>query len=139
MPDRSRVAASTTAARSSGRTGESAPPNLPMGVRTASTIHASVTSLLSLPVDAPGVQLGDEAQLLVGGWRRLDDLGCRRERPCDAGPERLERLAGVQRLQAHLGARGAEVEDRPIRDDEGRAPAGHAHPAAGIAAVDVAG
>src|SRR5260370_26252931 len=128
MPERARVAASTAAARSSGRTGESAPPYLPMGVRTASTIHASVTASSRLPVDAPGVQLGDEAQLLVGGWRRLGDLGCRRQRPCDAGPDRLERLAGVQRLQAHLGARGAEVEVRPIRDDEGRAPAGHTPP-----------
>src|SRR5207247_3637388 len=116
MPERSRVAASTTAARSSGRTGESVPPYLPMGVRTASTIHASATGSSSLPVDAPGVQLGDEAQLLVGGRGRLGDLGCRRQGPCDAGPDRLERLAGVQRLQAHLRARGAEVKDRLVRD-----------------------
>ena len=52
--------------------------------------------------------------------------------PGDAAANPLERLAGVQGPQAHLGAGSPEVEDRPVGHHQGRAPARHAQPAPGV-------
>src|SRR6266566_1616019 len=71
MPERSRVAARATAARSSGRTDASAPPYRPIGVRTASTIQASLTEPLA--ADAPWAEgAGVGADLLERSGDRLD-------------------------------------------------------------------
>src|SRR5438128_5729253 len=142
MADRSIAAPSTSAARSSGRTAASAPPYLPIGVRTASTIQASVmTGPVSTgpPVDPVGIELADQAELLAGGLRRFLELVRGGKVPGDAAANPLERLAGVQGPQAHLGAGGPEVEDRPVGHHQGRSPAGHAQPAPGVAAVEMAG
>src|SRR5829696_1852059 len=64
IPDRSTSAFNATAPRSAGWSDDSPPPRRPTGVRTASTMYASVNGAL-LPLDDDGRAVPEQA--LVGG------------------------------------------------------------------------
>ena len=87
MPARSTTARTTSAARSSGRIEASAPPYRPIGVRTASTIHASRTGRSGSRVIAAD-RSGSATRGRLAGFGRASDRGEEAIRMRRSQPER---------------------------------------------------